>query len=89
MKQILIKRHQLDRIIAEENGKLAGKLAIDEQNFELGLAYTHYVCQLSEKILNRLFGAMDDKDLDDIAEWSEEAFKRMLKILEEGDQFEK
>lgn len=85
MKQILITRHQLDRIIAEENGKLAGKVATEENDFMLGLAYTHYVCELSEKILNRLFGALDDKNLDDIVEWSEESFKRMLNILEEGE----
>ena len=85
MKQILITRHQLDEVIAIENGKLASRIAMEEKNFQLGMAYVHYVCELSEMILNHLFGEPDDQDFDTLCKWCDESKEKFLKILEEGD----
>ena len=63
MKQILITRGQLDRIFAEENGKLAVKYANEANDFEVGLMYTLYVTDLTDAILTRLFGEATEEDI--------------------------
>ena len=83
MKQILITRHQLDQIIAVENGKLAGKVAREQNDFTIGLKLTSYVCDLSDHVLNRLFGDMTDEDLRIEEAKAKEALSRM-KELEKG-----
>ena len=62
MKQVLITRSQLDQIIAVENGKLSAKVAIEQDDFKLGLWLTNYVCDLSDNILKRLFGELSNDE---------------------------
>ena len=81
MKQILITRSQLNQIIAVENGKLAGKIASDENDFKKGLILTRYVCDLSENILNRLFGEMTEEELHIEEVKADEALHRMNEII--------
>ena len=83
MKQVLITRNQLDQIIAVENGKLATRIAIDQDDFELGIWLTSYVCDLSEKVLERLFGEPTDEDLRIEEIRSQEARSRLKELLRE------
>lgn len=83
MKQVLITRSQLDQIIAVENGKLASRIAVEQDDFELGLKLTHYVCELSDKVLERLFGEPTDEDLRIEEIRSQEALNVMKEILRE------
>lgn len=83
MKQVLITRSQLDQIIAVENGKLASRIATDQDDFELGLKLTSYVCDLSEKVLIRLFGEPADEDLKIEEIRSQEALNAMKELLRE------
>lgn len=85
MKQILLTRNQLDRIIAEENGKLAAKKASASDDFIMGLLITTYVCDLSTNILNRLFGAEDENDKEDLLKWGTECSNKLNKMLEDLD----
>lgn len=83
MKQVLITRSQLDQIIAVENGKLASRIATDQNDFELGLRLTSYVCDLSGNILNILFGELSDEEAVIEEVKSEETLSRLKELLRE------
>lgn len=83
MKQVLITRNQLDEIIAVENGKLASKVAIEQDDFKLGLWLTKYVCDLSDKVLIRLFGELSDDEATIEEVKGREALSRLKELLRE------
>lgn len=83
MKQVLITRSQLDQIIAVENGKLSSRIAADQNDFELGLKLTHYVCELSDKVLDRLFGEWSDEEAAIAELKGQEALSRLKELLRE------